>query len=186
MFDYVSLQGFEKGIDRTPYIERKERLRQMIEQSNFKYIKEVKPLYVGEDKNKIIEFLDIAKSNNEEGIMLNIPTYPYECKRSGGILKVKVMSTMDLKVIGFKEGTKDLKGTLGALVVEYKDNTVGVGSGLQLPDRHEIWANKDKYIGKIVEVQYFEISKNSKTGLESLRLPIFKGWRFDKSEVSYE
>ena len=37
--------------------------------------------------------------------------------------------------------------------------------------------------GKIVEVQYFEITKD-KTGTESLRFPVFKHLRTDKTEPS--
>lgn len=45
--------------------------------------------------------------------------------------------------------------------------------------------NPNDYIGRITEIQYFEISKDSKTCLESLRFPIFKQFRDDKTEESY-
>ena len=68
--------------------------------------------------------------------------------------------------------------------VEFKDNIVGVGSGFELSMRDEIWNNKDKYIGKIAKIQYFEVTKNQKDDKESLRFPVFKEWRFDKDEPS--
>ena len=39
-------------------------------------------------------------------------------------------------------------------------------------------------IGKIIEVKYKEVSKDKKTGLESLQFPIFKQTRFEKTEES--
>ena len=38
----------------------------------------------------------------------------------------------------------------------------------------------------LVEVQYFEESKDKKTGDLSLRFPVFKRVRDDKTEVSYD
>ena len=97
---------------------------------------------------------------------------------------MKKFESCDLKVVGFEEGEGNFKGTLGRINVEFKDNIVGVGSGFELTMRDEIWNNKDKYIGKIAEIQYFEITKNQKDNKESLRFPVFKGWRFDKDEPS--
>lgn len=94
--------------------------------------------------------------------------------------------TMDLKVIGVEEGTSRLAGTLGALVVQYKNNTVNVGSGYDDKIRQEIWDNRENMIGKIIEVKYKEVSKDKKTGLESLQFPVFVGIRNDKNEVSYD
>ena len=115
--------------------------------------------------------------------MVNLDT-PYVCKRTDTILKVKVMSTCDLKVIGFEEGTGKNVGKLGALLVNYKGFTVGVGSGFSDHDREYIWNHKDEYLENIVEIQYFEESKNQDGGL-SLRFPVYKKLRTDKTEPSY-
>ena len=80
---------------------------------------------------------------------------------------------IDLKVVGFQEGTNKYAGTLGALVCEYKYSTVDVGSGFSDALRDEIWANKDAWLGKIITVKYFEETYNSATGLPSLRFPVF-------------
>ena len=91
----------------------------------------------------------------------------------------------DLKVIGYEEGDGRLKGTLGTLFVDYKGNRVGVGSGYTDEQRTLIWANKDNIEGTIIEVKYKEITKDKKTGLESLQFPVFVGIRNDKTEPSY-
>lgn len=115
--------------------------------------------------------------------MLNLDK-PYVCKRTDYILKVKVMSTCDLKVVGFEEGTGKNQGKLGALIVDYKGFLCGVGSGFTDYDRDYIWNHKEEYLNKIVEVQYFEESKNQDGGI-SLRFPVFKKIRYDKIEPSY-
>ena len=159
-------------------------LHALIEDYDPKFIKEVKVLYQGKDKNEIYKWLEWARNNNMEGIMINLSESPYECKRTKNILKVKVMQDVDLKVVGLEEGSGNLKGTLGRINVEFKDNVVGVGSGFELSMRDEIWNNKDKYLGAVAQIQYFEVSTNQKDGKESLRFPVFKCWRFDKDEPS--
>ena len=96
------------------------------------------------------------------------------------------MSYLEIeKVIGREIGTGKLSDTLGALVVDYKGNPVGLGSGFTDLERDNIWAMGDDIIGKIVEVKYKEITKDKKTGKESLQFPVFKCIKIDKTEPSY-
>ena len=134
--------------------------------------------------NEILKLLDEYRSLGAEGLMCNL-NKPYEFKRSKTLLKLKVMSTIDLRVVGFEEGNNKNKGKLGAVLVKYKDNIVKIGSGWSDSDREEVWNNQDKYLGKILEISYFEETTN-KDGSCSLRFPIAKRWRFDKDEESYE
>ena len=45
----------------------------------------------------------------------------YYFKRTKSLIKLKVMSTIDLRVVGFEEGNNKNKGKLGAVLVKYKD-----------------------------------------------------------------
>ncbi len=152
---------------------------------NLTYFELLPVLYQGTDTSKITELLDEAIANKQEGIMINICNAPYEFKRTTNLLKVKKMSTLDLEIVGVEEGEGRLAGTLGAIHVRYKDgNIVKVGSGFSDWHRNEIWQNQIYYIGKIVEIQYFEETKNDKGGV-SLRFPIFKDIRLDKLTADY-
>lgn len=185
IFDCVTLDGFNKGYDPTPCKERKIKAYSLI--NNKKWLKHVPTLYIGNDENKIMELLEEATDNNQEGIMINIANAGYSCKRSKDILKVKKMTSYDLKIVGFEEGEGNFKGMLGAALVDLRgENIVGVGSGWTVEDRKEIWNNQDKYLGRILEVQFFEESVDSKTGLSSLRFPVAKMIRELGKEVSYE
>lgn len=184
VFDCIELDGFNKGYDPTPCIERKQKVSNLIK--NKKWLIEVPALYIGKDTNMITKLLDEAISNNQEGIMINIANSGYSCKRSKDILKVKRMTSYDLRIVGFEEGSGNFKSMLGAALVDLRgENIVGVGSGWTIEDRQEIWRNQDKYLGRILEVQFFEESVDSKTGLPSLRFPVAKCIREEGKEVSY-
>ena len=50
--------------------------------------------------------------------------------------------------------------------IDYRDwETFNCGSGFTDEDRKEIWNNKEKYLGKIAEIQYFRESHNQDGGL---------------------
>lgn len=183
IFDCLPLDEFQKGKSKKRCIERKEFLSRLFNEYDLPHCKEVKPLYIGNDLSEVDRLMEFAISQGWEGLMCNLDK-PYECKRTDSILKVKTMNTCDLKVIGFEEGTGKYSGKLGALIVDYKGYQVGVGSGFTDYDRECIWDNRDEYLGKIVEVQYFEESKNQDGGL-SLRFPVFKRLRLDKTKPSY-
>ena len=159
-------------------------LLELISNRNLHNIEVVKVVYQGNDQSKIKKWLQYAVDNDWEGLMINKDA-TYKCKRTTDLIKVKRFYTMDLKVIKAVEGDGRLKGTLGALVVEFKGNTVNCGSGFSDGQRAEIWSIRDYMIGKIVEVKYKEVTKDKGTGLESLQFPIFVGIRNDKTEPSY-
>ena len=183
IFDVLSLKGFQKGLSEENCINRKHFLSTIFTDHNLPHCKEVIPMYIGNDLAQVVPLINYAEEQGWEGLMLNMDT-PYVCKRTDTILKIKNMNTCDLKVIGFEEGTGRNEGRLGALIVDYKGFDCGVGSGFSDTDREYIWNHKDEYFGKIVEVQYFEESKNQDGGI-SLRFPVFKKLRSDKSKPSY-
>lgn len=188
IFDTIPTEQFEAGQSRSPYQARKillENYSQRIKALQLNNIEVVPMFYEGTDQSEIWKWLDYAEENDMEGIMINLDT-PYECKRTKNLIKVKKFYTLDLKVIDVVEGDGRLKGTLGALVVEYKGNTVNVGSGFSDEQRKEFWENKDSIIGRVIEVKYKEITKNKDTGLESLQFPVFVSLREQGKEVSYD
>lgn len=181
IFDYIEKEEYDrlKGIHL--YSERREKMDCIKETE---HIKVAPLLIVTEDMDEIMDMLDEYRNKGAEGLMVSLDR-PYKFKRSKTLLKLKVMSTIDLRVIGFEEGTNKNKGRLGAVLVKYKDNIVKVGSGWKESDRIDVWNNQEKYLGKILEISYFEETTN-KDGTYSLRFPIAKRWRLDKDEESYD
>ena len=115
--------------------------------------------------------------------MINLDS-TYQFGRTNQLLKVKTMNTIDLPIVGINEGRGEFAGTAGALIVDYKGYPVGVGSGLSKFDREYFWNNREDMLGKIIEIQYFEETKDQ-NGHLSLRFPVFKQIRTDKDEISY-
>lgn len=108
-----------------------------------------------------------------EGVMLNTSEGLYEIKRSKNLLKVKHTEEHVLVVKSMLEGTGKFEDTMGALIVDYKGNDLGVGSGFTDEQRREIWAHPEMYIGRSIEIDTFGESTNA-LGVKSLNCPIFK------------
>ena len=185
VFDMLTLREFKDRHCSRSYIVRRNKLDKAINQTSLHMISALPILYQGKEKSKIIEHLELQRSQSHEGVMINLCDKPYEFKRTNNLLKVKVMNDCDLEIIGVVEGTGKFAGTLGSILVEYKGNTVGVGSGLSDDMRDSIWNNPDAYIGRIATIQYFE-ETNDSDGKLSIRFPVFKEIREAGKEVSYQ
>ena len=48
------------------------------------------------------------------------------------------------------------------------------GSGFTQEEREMYWSNPNEIVGKVVEIQYFETTTNSRTGEHGLRFPTFQ------------
>lgn len=185
IFDVLPADEFDVGASREGYADRRVRLGSMAGALALAEHVSVLPLlYVGNDQSKVDELLDRMVEEDKEGLMLNLDE-PYKCKRHSGILKVKRFYTMDLPIIRIEEGSGKLAGTTGTIIVDFKGNEVGVGTGLTDEQRAWFWENRDDVAGTLVEVKYKEISYDKKTGAESLQFPVFVRLRTDKDQVSY-
>ena len=180
IFDIITMEEYQNKLGIRRYSERRKVLDLITENE---FVKVVPVLYEGNDINEVLRLLDKYRTKGAEGLMCNIDKV-YEFKRSKGCLKLKVMQTCDLKIIGFQEGTGKHVNKLGALIVDFKGNSVGVGTGFSDEDRAFIWDNRDSLLGRVVELRYFEITKD-KNGIESLRFPAYVTIREDGKEVSY-
>lgn len=195
-FDLIDLGSFQLGYCNTPCKKRKQELKELIETGKtafgLKWIKNVEDLYQGTDQSQIQYWLDKITSEGGEGVMINISDAPYECKRTTKLLKVKKFNTADVRVIGVEEGTGVNKGRLGAIRVEFigpdgKTYNCKAGSGFKEEERIYYWSHPEELIGKIVEINYFEITNNQNNNDYSMRFPTWQGKeyiRFDKTEIS--
>lgn len=185
VFDILDYDAFENRQCEMPYYQRRQRLETYFPNGEYVYVKPLPILYHGNDTSEILHHLNVQRALDHEGVMINLADEPYRFTRTNALLKVKVMQDCDLEIIGVEEGNGKFAGTLGALVVDYKGNPVGVGSGITDDVRRMIWNDPSKYIGRVATIQYFE-ETNDKDGKESLRFPVFKELREEGKEVSYE
>lgn len=185
VFDVCSYDDYINQVNNKKYLERRKLLEIVVEKCNSSLVEIVQIYDITDDINNIYKLLDEVTGNGYEGLMLNYLDKCYEFKRSKSILKCKKFSSIDVLVKDIEEGSGANKGKLGAIIIDYKGNSVGVGSGFSLDERELYWNNKELLLGKIVEIKYFEESKN-KDGKISLRFPTWIGRiREDKTQPSY-
>ena len=172
VFDMVTIKEWNERSSEDAYKVRRNRFRKIAEQCE--HIERVPLLYLGKDTSKINELLKKVTrgKHSQEGLMINIVDSTYQFRRTKELLKVKSMNDCDLRVIGAQEGKGKYKGLLGSLIVEYKGNTINVGSGLTESLRESFWNDKDSLIGRVIKVQYFEETQDA-NGNKSLRFPVF-------------
>jgi len=187
VFDFLPKIEFAHGQSVLTYKDRLDMLRELdrkIHVLGLTAVKTVEILYTGNDASKIDHFLDKMVKEDKEGLMLNRDS-KYSCKRHNGILKVKRFYTVDLKVTAVEEGSGRHVGRLGAFVVDYKGNTLNVGSGMTDEQRDDFWHIRGELPGRVIEVKYKEESSDKKTGQFSLQFPIFVELREEGKEESY-
>ena len=179
VFDFVPMEEWESKKGKTPYSERYAMLEKIFKENNLEpYFHLVENIYEGNDLDVVMKELTKAKEKNWEGLMLRWCDSVYEFKRSKELLKVKPFQEMDVYIKGYEEGTNKNVGKLGAFICEIEHPTFGhlemkVGSGYSDEDRINYWEHKDELIGRVLEMQYFEVTSNADGG-KSVRFPVHK------------
>lgn len=185
LFDMIPVNEFEQGVSTERYSYRRDRLetlRDVIENFSLTNVSVVDFVYRGYNHNEIEKALDYAEAHDWEGVMVNLDA-PYQCKRTKDLIKVKRFYTYDLRVIRVEHGTGRNANRVGKLVVDFKGNEVGVGSGLSDEQRDYYQEHPEEIIGRVVEVKYKEVTKN-KDGSESLQFPTLVSIREEGKEPS--
>ena len=185
VFDMLPVEQFEGSVPADSYKARRAALDAWEEeQGDDSPVKVLPLLYAGTDTSKVDELLNQMVLEDKEGLMVNLDV-PYQRKRHKGILKVKRFYTMDLPILRCEKGSGRLSETLGALVVDYMGNEVGVGSGFTDEQREWFWSHREDVVGELAEIKYKDISQDKLTEKLSLQFPVFVSLRTDKSDVSF-
>ena len=189
VFDYIPYDDFMTGHSDIKCSKRKEIVHNLIEMDCGNWVIEVPVLYSGEDTSVIEKLVDEVTEAGGEGIMVNLSDAPYDCKRTSNILKVKKFKDADVRVLGVNEGTKGDKGKLGSITIQFEHEgelwTSNCSSGFNDEEKDLYWKHPELLIGKIVNVEYFEITKDKKTNKYAMRFSIWTHRiRDDKDEIS--
>ena len=190
VFDYV------ESDTSVPFVDRYKQLSELPIYDN-PHIKLVQHSIVCSSEELLIQE-EIALENNFEGVMVRSLDGVYKCGRStikqGTLGKLKRFTDAEAIVIGFTEqehngnkATKDAFGrtkrsshkenktglnTLGALTVEFEDNTFNIGTGFDDVTRQTIWDERELIIGQLVKFKYQAAGRKN-----APRFPSFVGFR---------
>ncbi|WP_436922410.1 ATP-dependent DNA ligase [Klebsiella aerogenes] len=129
------------------------------------------PFYIIYSHEDFVERFMKRLDDNEEGEMGKDPDSVYEFKRTRSWWKLKDENEADGEIIGFLPGDPDagFAHTLGKIVIRLEDGTEVRASGIKHRYLDEIWHNQDKYMGRIVKVNFHEYTPDG-----SLRHPRLK------------
>ena len=194
VFDMIPLDEFKRGISDDSALLRKIALGATFMDESIQHLeperwatliqafgihvelKHIRPVPILGIVKNMVEVEPIAAAiwaTGGEGVMLNCVAGKYELKRSNSLLKVKHTEEKVLRIVDRIEGTGKFEGMLGALVVDYNGNLVGVGSGFTEDQRRAIWDMPFDKLPEYIEIDTFGASTNA-NGTESLNCPIFK------------
>lgn len=141
-------------------------------------------LYPNPDYNTALDvWLDKIVDKGGEGIILRDPDAVYQCgKRTNALLKYKKVQTMDLRIVGWNEGNGKYIGAIGSFICQTDDGEYQVNVSGMPDDMH--YSDPDKWMNKIIEVAYFDVSQSKNNSYKSLRFPRLKRIRNDKDTTS--
>lgn len=203
VWDLVPLKAIYENEKSQEYYARFNTLCEIFKPSNRVFVIE----------STIVNNLDEAKAiyknyveQGLEGIILKNTFAVWENKRSKHLVKFKEEITVDLRIVGVQEHSKN-PNKLGAVFLESEDKLIRVKCGSGFTDTNEIkvegvwkyipysdrdelnremlWANQDDLIGTIAEIKCngFITAENRKDYV-SLFLPVMLKLRYDKSTAN--
>lgn len=179
-FDVLPLSDYENKVNKIPFIDRRQRLEDLVKGSK---LVTVAPLYfITNDVDKINDKLKEVVSEGLEGLMLSKISGFYEFKRSKNLQKVKKFNDGDMLVYDIFEGDGAIKGMLGGVKLKglyngeilYSD----CGSGFTLDERKYLWEHPEEILNKVCTIKFFEVTENSKTKVKSLRFCTWQGMEY--------
>ena len=183
LWDYIELAEYARGKDKTNKTFYKDRYENLL-------------INVNEDENiVIIETHAVANikealvwtskwmTQGLEGAILKDYDNIFVDHTSPTQLKLKLEIDAEVRVTGFIEGTPDTKraDTFGSLMFENDEGTIkGSTSGFNDATLKEINDNREKYLGRVMTVQFNDITKSSGNDFYALSHPRFVEFRNDK------
>ena len=113
---------------------RLEVLKAFLTQHPNHYI-EIIPQKVCRDSQQLKETLEAVDTKGAEGLVVRNPDALYIDKRTSSALKVKSFDDDECVITGYTKGEGKFEGIVGALLCQWHDKTLKIGSGLSEEER---------------------------------------------------
>lgn len=186
LWDYLTLDEFTAKQSIIPYTTRLGYLSLHIGKLKSTRLYLVETVQVNDSK-EALTIVGQWMAEGREGGVLKDMSLPFKDHTSNQQLKLKLEMSIEVRCLGFTEGTTGTKRekTFGALVFANDEGTIkGQTSGFTDEMLFEISNNRDKYIGKIVEVEFNDLSKARDSDIYALSHPRFVKFRDDKVDTN--
>lgn len=188
LWDFITLDEWSRPKDKknkTVYSERFEQLRVNIVGTPTYFIQVIPFQEVGSIKDAL-EFTSDMMNKGFEGAILKDWDNIFVDHTSPTQLKLKLEIDAEVRIIGFEEGTPGTRRekTFGAIVFQNDEGTIkGKTSGFTDAQLEDFNARREELIGKIITVQFNDVSKARGHDYYALSHPRFIEIRNDKDET---
>ena len=187
VWDYLTIDEYQNLKNQRYYGERLASLDKQYQsiKDNVPHIKLIE-YHVINNKQEALKYVSQWMNQGLEGGVLKDFKYLFKNGTSKLQLKIKLKVDADLRITGFTDGTIGTKreGKIGAIQYENDDGTVkGQCSGFTDEQLDYFTNNKETLIGKIITVEFCDITKAQNNNYYALMHPRFKEIRNDKNET---
>lgn len=187
LWDYVTDEEYSNAARKIKntktYEERFNELKSIVKETKNIRIIETYTVYSIQEALKLTsDFMNM----DYEGSILKDKSAVFKDGTNAQQLKLKLCISVEMRIIGFHEGTKGTKreGKVGSIIFGNDEGTIkGKCSGFTDDFLDEISANQDKFLGCIIEVEFNDLSKASGNNYWALSHPRFIEIRTDKNET---
>lgn len=178
MYDMMNLDEFERGITTRTFGERLVELCETMEDMG-KHFKVLEQTRITSQEHFDQLFAE-AQSKGWEGLVIRRDDNVI-CHRTDSMLKRKAFKDAEYIVTSVEtgpfrsivNGREVVEDVVTNFHITHRGNDVSVGSGLSLEQRRYFKEHPEELVGKMVTIQYFEETENTK-GEFSLRFPTLK------------
>jgi DNA ligase-1 len=162
-FDFVPLESFELGEDKTTQRKRRLRLQELFDTGGHfaPSMKIVPGVRVGQKRGKhILDLYSQWRKQGYEGVVIKDADATYAAgeknRKRSGYFRIKPFETVDVTIVGFEPGTPGTKneGVLGAFHCKTAEGVdIWVGGGFKDEERKKFWSMRSKLKGRIAEIK---------------------------------
>ena len=173
--DKDQIKAATKAGTLSTYGDRLALLEKTLENSDLENIQLIEYKEVKSMKEAYEHFQEVTE-RGDEGTVIKTEDMVWKDGTSKQQLKVKLVISAEMRVTGFIEGKKGTKRelTFGSLVFENDEGTIkGSTSGFTDEQLEEINNNRNAWIGKVIEVEFNDITKSKNSETYALSHPRF-------------
>lgn len=182
VWDYLTEDEYTLKVQ-TNYTERFEKLNEIVKGQKLVHVVPTKEV---NNIQEALKEVSVWMEKGLEGGVLKSKAMKFKNGTSKEQLKIKLKVDVEVRCVGFLEGTKGTKyeGQNKVILFKNDEGTIqGQCSGMTDAEVLEVTKNPEKYIGKVLSVQFNDLTKAEGNDFYALSHPRFVEFRDDKNET---